>query len=139
MASGASRRKAEDRKKDAALAEESGPELFDATRYDFDRLEVVVTELVARQRVLQDENSELRQQLEAGAANVQQLEAEVESLQQRRSRTHERLDGLIDELDRLEAGLDESSPSPGPTGPTSSAAGSGPKRKPRRKKARSTR
>jgi len=136
MASGASRRKAEDRKKDAALAEESGPELFDATRYDFDRLEVVVTELVARQRVLQDENSELRQQLEAGAANVQQLEAEVESLQQRRSRTHERLDGLIDELDRLEAGLDESSPSPGPT---SSAAGSGPKRKPRRKKARSTR
>ena len=136
MASGASRRKAEDRKKDAALAEESGPELFDATRYDFDRLEVVVTELVARQRALQGENSELRQRLEARDANVQQLETELETLQQRRSRTHERLDGLIDGLSRLEAGLDESSL---PAGKTSPAEGSEPKRKPRRKKARSTR
>jgi chromosome segregation ATPase len=136
MASGASRRKAEERKKDAAVAEESGPELLDATHYDFERLEVVVTELVARQRLLQGENTDLRQQLEAQDAGVQKLEADVENLQKRRSRTHKRLDGLIEELTRLEAALDDTSP---PAGPSSPAPGPDAKREPKRKKARSTR
>ncbi len=136
MASGASRPKAEERKKDPAVAEESGPELFDATPYDFERLEAVVTELVARQRLLQDENTELRQQLEAREVGVQELEAEVENLQKRRSRTHKRLDSLIEDLNRLEVALDDGSP---PAGPGSPAPGSEAKREPRRKKARSTR
>jgi predicted nuclease with TOPRIM domain len=136
MASGASRPKAEERKKDSAVAEESGPELFDATQYDFERLEVVVTELVARQRLLQGENTELRQQLEARDAGVQKLEADVENLQMRRSRTHKRLDSLIEELNRLEAAVDDTSPAAGPSSP---APGSDAKREPKRKKARSTR
>jgi chromosome segregation ATPase len=103
MASGASRPKVENRKRKPAVAEDPRPELVDATHYDFGRLEVVVTELVERQRLLQGENAELREQLQARDERTRALESEVENLQKRRSRTHQRLDGVIEELSRLEA------------------------------------
>ena len=110
MASGASRPKVENRKRKPAVTEDPKPELVDATHYDFGRLEVVVTELVERQRLLQSENAKLREQLQARDERTRALESEVENLQKRRSRTHQRLDGVIEELGRLEAAMDNVSP-----------------------------
>ena len=131
MASGASRPKVESQKKKAAVAEDPRPELVDATHYDFERLELAVTELVARQRLLQGENDELREQLKVGDVRTRALESEVENLQKRRSRTHQRLDGVIEELSRLEFALDSASPQE-----TAKPAASSPARG---KKARSSR
>ena len=129
MASGASRQAVENRKKKAKVAEESRPELFDATRYDFERLELVVTDLVDRHGALLRENAELQSQIDARDVRTRALEAEVGDLQKRRDRTHKRLDGLIAELDRLEEKL----------GDGSAAAGSGAKPAAKRKKTKTSR
>lgn len=109
MASGASRRAAENRKSKATVAEDPRPELVDATRYDFERLEVVVKQLVDRHHTLLGENAELHRRLVASDARAIASKEEVEDLRKRRDRTHERLDGLIADLDRLESALDDSS------------------------------
>ena len=109
MASGASRRAAENRKSKATVAEDPRPELVDATRYDFERLEVVVKQLVDRHHTLLGENAELHRRLAASDARAIASEEEVEDLRKRRHRTHERLGGLIADLDRLESALDDSS------------------------------
>ena len=108
MASGASRRAAENRKKKAVVAEEPGPELVDATRYDFERLEVVVRGLVERHHELMKDNTSMAGQIAASDARAGALEEEVLDLRKRRERTQERLEGLIGHLDRLEAELDRS-------------------------------
>lgn len=109
MASGASRRAAENRKSKATVAEDPRPELVDATRYDFERLEVVVKQLVDRHHTLLGENADLHRRLVASDARAIASEEEAEGLRKRRDRTHERLDGLIADLDRLESALDDSS------------------------------
>ena len=106
MASGTSRSAAKRTTKKAAEAEAgseeaaaaSKPELVDATRYDFERLESVVTDLVLRHRALQDENSALREQIAGGLAREQQLEAELADLRARRERSRARLDKVLDDL-----------------------------------------
>ncbi len=115
MAAGASRPKAEGLQGKESVATEKRPELFDATQYDFDRLEIVVTELVDAQRVLQQENAALRQELQAGISRAQTLEAEVDDLRKRRERTLERLGGLIAEIDRLDSALGEGAAGGGST------------------------
>ncbi len=99
----------ESRARKKAVSEAASPELFDATQYDFERLEVVVTDLVEAHRVLQQENAALREQLEGGDIRTRALEAEVEDLQKRRDRSHKRLDLLIADLDRLDAALGDDS------------------------------
>ncbi|MCS5637395.1 MAG: cell division protein ZapB [Myxococcota bacterium] len=119
MASGASRSAAKRREKkttaaEAAAAEAapaSKPELFDATRYDFERLEAAVTDLVDRHRALQRENSALRQEIAERAARAQQLEAEVDELRSRRERSRARLDKMLADLGQMEVAL--SGPSAG--------------------------
>ena len=118
MASGTSRSAAKRTTKKAAAAEAgsekaaaaSKPELVDATRYDFERLESVVTDLVLRHRALQDENSALREQIAGGLAREQQLEAELADLRARRERSRARLDKMLDDLGKMEAALTTSSP-----------------------------
>jgi len=140
MASGASRQAAESREKKPAAANvveaagDSRPELVDATRYDFDRLEAVVTDLVERHRALQGENSKLRQLLGDRVVHAKQLEADIEDLQSRRERSQARLDQVIAHLDRMEAALGE--PSAGKNTRARSqkpatAAGAGRKKAPR--------
>ena len=140
MASGASRRAAESREKKPAAANvveaagDSRPELVDATRYDFDRLEAVVTDLVERHRALQGENSKLRQLLGDRVVYAKRLEADIEDLQSRRERSQARLDQVIAHLDRMEAALGE--PSAGKNTRARSqkpatAAGAGRKKAPR--------
>ena len=132
MASGASRRAAENRKKKAPVAEDPRPELVDATRYDFERLEVVVKQMVDRHHTLLGENAELHRRLAASDARAIASEEEVEDLRKRRDRTHERLGGVITDLDRLESALD------GSAKPRRSVTKSSPGES-RRKKARSSR
>ena len=115
MASGASRQAVENRKKKAKVAEDPRPELFDATRYDFERLELVVTDLVDRHGALLRENAELQTRIDARDVRTRALEAEVSDLQKRRDRTHKRLDGLIADLDRLEEKLGDGSTAAGPS------------------------
>ncbi|MDG2332597.1 MAG: cell division protein ZapB [Myxococcota bacterium] len=129
MAAGASRPKAEDQQGKESVADETRPELFDATQYDFERLEIVVTELVDAHRILQQENAALRTELRARTERSQALESEVEDLRKRRERTHERLGALIAEIDGLDGAL--------APGTDSSAKKAAPSAKPRAGRARS--
>ncbi|MDE0884595.1 MAG: hypothetical protein OSB70_03565 [Myxococcota bacterium] len=129
MAAEASRPKARDQQGKEPVASETRPELFDATQYDFERLEIVVTELVDAHRILQQENVALRKELTARTARSQSLEGEVDDLRKRRERTHERLGVLISEIDHLDGALAAGTDSAGKKAASS--------RKPRAGRARS--
>ena len=90
-----------------ALGADDRPELVDATHYDFDRLERAITGLVSQQRTLLAENEMLRQKLGDRDAEVERLENELRAAIGRRKNALERIDALIDELDRLDARLDD--------------------------------
>lgn len=83
------------------------PELIDATRYDFDRLERAIGGLVAQQRALAAENEALRVRVSDRDAEVERLASELRGAVERRKHALERVDALIDELDRLDARLDD--------------------------------
>jgi len=93
---------------DARETVERRTELVDATRYDLDRLERAVRRLVVRQQELVAENEALRKDLRDREAAVERLDAELRSSQERRQHALQRVDGLIGELDRLDALLDAS-------------------------------
>jgi chromosome segregation ATPase len=84
------------------------PDLVDATRYDFDRLERAVVELARRYDLLQRQNGTLHEHLEDREAQIKRLEDDLASANDRRRQIAERLDALIDELDRLDAAFDAS-------------------------------
>ncbi len=86
---------------------EERPELVDATHYDWNRLERAVAALVDQQRTLLRENEELRTRLAARETEVERLAADLRSAVERRKNALERVDALIDELDRLDASLDD--------------------------------
>lgn len=114
MASGTSRSAAKRRERKTTAADEqakaaSKPELIDATRYDFERLEAVVTGLVHRHRALQVENSALREQIAERDARARQVEVEVEDLRSRRERSRARLDKMLADLGQMEVALSEPS------------------------------
>ncbi|MCH2185248.1 hypothetical protein MK280_05185 [Myxococcota bacterium] len=86
---------------------ESRPELTDATRYDFDRLERAVRSLVEQQTRLSSENQQLRDQLAQRDVEAERLNGEIQDAQLRREGAIARVDALMAELDRLDARLDE--------------------------------
>ena len=81
------------------------PELVDATHYDFDRLERAVSDLARRHLELSEANQILLATLEEKDSQIQKLESEVDLLGKRRQAALQRLDGLVEELDRLDASL----------------------------------
>lgn len=85
----------------------SRPELIDATQYDFDRLQRAIASLVAQQRALVEENEALRVGIVDRNAEVERLAAELRGAVERRKHALERVDALIDELDRLDSRLDD--------------------------------
>lgn len=91
----------------AAAQAESRPELTDATQYDFDRLERAISGLVAQQHVLQRDNEALRGRLGERDRDIERLQTDLEGALERRKDALNRVDALIDELDRLDARLDE--------------------------------
>lgn len=91
----------------AAASHESRPELTDATRYDFDRLERAIVALVQQKRSLAEENRSLQDRLSQKDLDVKRLAGELETAQNRRQLAIDRVDSLIDELDRLDAQLDD--------------------------------
>ena len=117
MASGTSRSAAKRREKKTTAAEAADeqakaapkPELTDATRYDFERLEAVVTDLVHRHRALQVDNLALREQIAERDARARKIEAEVEDLRSRRERSRARLDKMLADLGQMEVALTEAS------------------------------
>ncbi len=96
----------------AGPSTESRPELTDATRYDFDRLERAVRSLVAQQNRLATENQQLRDELAQRDVEAKQLNAEIEDAKSRREGAIERVDTLMAELDRLDTQLDEAVATP---------------------------
>ena len=86
---------------------ESRPELTDATRYDFDRLERAVRSLVDQQNRLARENQALRDQLAQRDIEATRLNGEIQDAKTRREGAIARVDALMVELDRLDAELDE--------------------------------
>ena len=81
------------------------PELVDATHYDFDRLERAVSDLARRQLELSDANESLLATLAEKDSLIQKLESEIDLQGKRRQAALQRLDGLVEELDRLDASL----------------------------------
>lgn len=86
-----------------ATEDSERPELVDATRYDFDRLERAVSELAHQHALMQDENAALQTRLALRDATIQELESELEVLGRRRAAAIERVNRLVAELDRLDA------------------------------------
>jgi chromosome segregation ATPase len=84
------------------------PGLVDATRYDLDRLERAIRQVLAQQQRLVDENESLRRRLQGRDAEVERLESELAASRQRREQALKRVDALIAELDRLDGLLDSS-------------------------------
>lgn len=82
--------------------------LVDATRYDFERLERALAQLVEQQAQLLVENDTLREQVEDRELRIHRLESELDESNSRRHKAMERLDALITELDRLDEGLERS-------------------------------
>lgn len=89
------------------LTDSPRPELVDATHYDLDRLEHVVARLLDQHRSLQHENDALRARLRSKDVEVDRLEGELQAALERRKHALQRIDSLIDELDRLDGRLDE--------------------------------
>lgn len=81
------------------------PELVDASHYDFDRLERAVSDLARQHLELSDANEALRATLAEKDSVIQELESEIDRLGSRRQAAVQRLDGLVEELDRLDAVL----------------------------------
>lgn len=84
------------------------PGLVDATRYDLDRLERAIRQVLAQQQQLADENEALRRALHTREADVERLEGELSASRERREQALKRVDALIAELDRLDGLLDSS-------------------------------
>lgn len=91
----------------AAASRESRPGLTDATRYDFDRLERAIVALVQQKRSLAAENQALQDRLSQKELDVQRLAGELATAQNRRQAAIDRVDLLIEELDRLDGQLDD--------------------------------
>ena len=87
------------------LNESDRPELVDATSYDLDRLERAVADLAQRHAELSGANEELRITVAQRDSLIQKLESEIVQLGKRREAAVQRLDGLVQELDRLDVEL----------------------------------
>jgi hypothetical protein len=74
--------------------------------FDFERLTCAVTALVDRQRLLEAESSELRRELGEKTALAMNLEERLLDANQRRHDAAKRIDGLIAQLDRIEASFE---------------------------------
>ena len=88
-----------------SFADVERPELVDAPTYDFDRLERAVSDLARRQIELAQANEELRATVADRDSVIEKLESEIELLGKRRQAAVSRLDGLVEELDRLDQAL----------------------------------
>ena len=73
------------------------------TGYDFARLEAAVSELLQRQRVLQEEKVALTAELDAKRRQVRTLDAQLLEANQLRQDIVKHVDELISQLDELEA------------------------------------
>jgi len=69
---------------------------------DLDRLEAAVRDLADRYLAQRDELAKLRSEIGVRDRRVEELEKEVRRLQQSRRDVVRRIDGLIDQISRLE-------------------------------------
>lgn len=74
--------------------------------FNFARLERAVSMLVERQRLLETESSELRRALREKTTLAISLEERLLEADQRRHDAAKRIDGLIAQLDRIEAAFE---------------------------------
>lgn len=84
-----------------SFSSEGGP-IPDTAIHDFKRLEEAVASLVDRYGRAQREIASLRAQLAERDQLIRSKDGEIRDLSQRRQETARRLDGLVDELTRLD-------------------------------------
>jgi chromosome segregation ATPase len=85
------------------MAGRSDPSKAQQGRFDLDRLERVIAQLVSAQHRLRGENESLRQELVERHQTVQGLDQEIAQLKQRRVDAMKRLDDLVSQVDDFEA------------------------------------
>ncbi len=74
--------------------------------YDFERLERVVSELVAAYRLQRTENAGLRREVEQRSQRIRALDGKLLDANQKRQDVVKRIDELIAQIDQLDASFD---------------------------------
>jgi chromosome segregation ATPase len=82
------------------------PEKSAPDRFDFERLEKVVSELAASYRHQRAENATLRRELEQRSQRIRALDGKLLEANQKRQDVLKRIDELIAQIDQLDATFD---------------------------------